>query len=53
MGRDEKGEDGGKNLVLERVEAEVVKLLKEPPSLVEPPPGSFLDFFLFLLAAIW
>ena len=26
--------------VFERVEAEVVKLLKEPQSLVEPPPGS-------------
>ena len=26
--------------VFERVEAEVVKLLKKPPSLVEPPPGS-------------
>ena len=27
----------------EKVEAEVVKLLKEPPSLVEPPPGSSID----------
>ena len=26
--------------VFERVEAEVVKLLKEPQSLAEPPPGS-------------
>ena len=26
--------------VFERVEAEVVKLLKEPQSSVEPPPGS-------------
>ena len=26
--------------VFERVKAEVVKLLKEPPSLVESPPGS-------------
>ena len=29
--------------VFERVEAEVVKLLKEPPSLVEPPPGSSIS----------
>ena len=29
--------------VFERVEAEVVKLLKEPQSLVEPPPFIQLD----------
>ena len=29
--------------VFEKVEAEVVKLLKEPPSLVEPPPGSSIS----------
>ena len=29
--------------VFERVEAEVVKLLKEPQSLVEPPPGSSIS----------
>ena len=28
----------------EKVEAEVVKLLKEPPSLVEPTPGSSISF---------
>ena len=29
--------------VFERVEAEGVKLLKEPQSLVEPPPGSSIS----------
>ena len=29
--------------VFERVKAEVVKLLKEPQSLVEPPPGSSIS----------
>ena len=29
--------------VFERVEAEVVKLLKRPPSLEEPPPGSSIS----------
>ena len=33
--KEEETHDAG---VFERVEAEVVKLLKEPPSLVEPPP---------------
>ena len=29
--------------IFERFEAEVVKLLKEPQSLVEPPPGSSIS----------
>ena len=29
--------------VIEKAEAEVVKLLKEPPSLVEPPPRSSIS----------
>ena len=30
----------------EKVEAEVVNLLKEPPSLVEPPPGSSVSLLI-------
>ncbi len=32
--------------VFEKVEAEVVKQLKRPPSLEEPPPGSSITFLL-------
>ena len=38
--KEEEAYDAG---VFERVEAEVVRLLKKPPSLVEPPPGSSIS----------
>ena len=38
--KEEETHDAG---VFERVEAEVVKLLNEPLSLVEPPPGSSIS----------
>ena len=38
--KEEETHDAG---VFERAEAEVVKLLKRPPSLEEPPPGSSIS----------
>ena len=38
--KEEEKHDAG---VFKRVKAEVVKLLKEPQSLVEPPPGSSIS----------
>ena len=40
VAREEETYDAG---VFERAEAEVVKLLNEPQSLVEPPPGSSIS----------